>query len=464
MSKKRTYRAVKVETLDTNRLLDRLGENEQALVSLDIAKHKMLGAITTRSGDVIEIIRFDHPTATPMFLDLVARLATNGHSPVVILEPTGTYGDALRYQLGERGIPVYRVSTKHVSDSKELFDRVPSKHDAKDACVIAWLHANGRSTLWTPMSATQRRLRALVASRDAYDAPLCRLRSQLEPLLARHFPEFEAFFDLANRRTPLVLLGEYPAPADLAAAGVDAVADLIRRSARRPIDRAGAERLVAAARESLGAPMIDEERQLVRMLVAEMLRLMTKRKELDEQIATLGQSESSIVAMRPKLGATTAAVVVAHMGSPADYGSAAAFEKAVGFNLKEHSSGTRQGRLQISKRGPARVRKYLFLAALRLVQTEPVVRAWYMRRRGYTEAAKLKAVVAVARKLARALVHVARGEPFDVTKLFDVRRLGFDEEGAGNETRVGIEVLIAEDHRLALRPQWNAMGEELTMS
>jgi hypothetical protein len=54
------------------------------------------------------------------------------------------------------------------------------------------------------------------------------------------------------------------------------------------------------------------------------------------------------------------------------------------------------------------------------------VRAWYQRRRGYTEDSKQRAIVAVMRKLVRALFHVARGEAFDETKLFDVRRLDLD--------------------------------------
>jgi len=43
--------------------------------------------------------------------------------------------------------------------------------------------------------------------------------------------------------------------------------------------------------------------------------------------------------------------------------------------------------------------------------------------KAYKAELPLKAIVAVMRKVARALWHVARGETFDVTKLFDVRRL-----------------------------------------
>ena len=63
-----------------------------------------------------------------------------------------------------------------------------------------------------------------------------------------------------------------------------------------------------------------------------------------------------------------------------------------------------------------------------MVKTDPVVRAWYLRkveRQGGQ--AKMKAVVAVMRKLICALWHVGRGERFDASKLFDTTRLDLPE-------------------------------------
>jgi transposase len=42
----------------------------------------------------------------------------------------------------------------------------------------------------------------------------------------------------------------------------------------------------------------------------------------------------------------------------------------MGLNLVEHSSGTYQGQLRISKRGSPRVRQWLYMAALRLLRRE----------------------------------------------------------------------------------------------
>jgi hypothetical protein len=58
-----------------------------------------------------------------------------------------------------------------------------------------------------------------------------------------------------------------------------------------------------------------------------------------------------------------------------------------------------------------------------LLRTDRVTRAWYDKKVKRDGGKKARAVVAVMRKLAKALFHVARGAPLDTTKLFDVSRL-----------------------------------------
>ena len=121
-------------------------------------------------------------------------------------------------------------------------------------------------------------------------------------------------------------------------------------------------------------------------------------------------------------GAATAGMV--GVGAPTSFATPAALEKAMGINLKVKSSGEGEGKLHITKRGPAQVRQLLYLAVLRLLQSDPIVAAWCRARKSYGgESGKRKAIVAVMRKLVRALWHVARGSVFDASKLFDVRHL-----------------------------------------
>ena len=68
---------------------------------------------------------------------------------------------------------------------------------------------------------------------------------------------------------------------------------------------------------------------------------------------------------------------------------------------------------------------------------DPVVKAWYehkVARQGGKY--KNKAVVAVMRKLAAALWHVARGKVFDSKLLFDAAKLGFGGKSKASMTQL----------------------------
>lgn len=129
----------------------------------------------------------------------------------------------------------------------------------------------------------------------------------------------------------------------------------------------------------------------------------------------------------PAVGHTTAAAVYAEVGDAKSYSCTRAFLKAMGLNLKEKSSGTVKGQLKITKRGPSRVRQYLWLAAFRWIQTDPVANAWYQHKKQRHGGRASRAAVVLMRKLAKALYHVGRGASFDSTKLFDDRRLQLSE-------------------------------------
>src|SRR5712692_2839959 len=93
-------------------------------------------------------------------------------------------------------------------------------------------------------------------------------------------------------------------------------------------------------------------------------------------------------------GLATAGVRWAGLGDPRPYSSGPAYRKAMGRNLVEHSSGTYRGPLRISKRGQPRVRRWLYLAVLRLLRREGV-RDWYQAQKRQGERAAQKALVAV---------------------------------------------------------------------
>lgn len=424
MKKKRTYNSVDVERIDVAMLMQLVAVG--CIIALDIAKTKMMAAVATAAGEVRQLIRFEHPRQTAAFLRMVDELHKAEFAPRVVMEPTGTYGDALRYQFHRRGVPVQMLSPKHTHDFAEVLDGVPSMHDAKAAVALARLAALPElreKAAWKPDDEATLEARALLDQRSPVAKTLALYHGHLEGVLARHWPELGRFIDVHETRSWMPLLKKNPGPAAVAAAGDEAVA-LLRKASRQRLSEERAKAVVDAARTTLGVPMVPGEQAKLKFLVEQIEQQTQLRDGIDEALGELVSKNAEMSRMAVVVGPQCAAAVVTHVGSTFEIASPRALEKSIGVNLKERSSGEKKGRVSITKRGPAQVRQLLYLAALRLLNHDPIVLAWYRARRSYGgESGKKKAVVAVMRKLARALWHVGRGATFDATKLFDVRRL-----------------------------------------
>jgi len=208
------------------------------------------------------------------------------------------------------------------------------------------------------------------------------------------------------------------------AADADGARSLMRRVGGHFLAQSKIDGVVDSAVRSFGMEQIDGEVEMVKAVAAECRRQQRASNKARRRVEELSLSEGASRHMAPVVGKTTAAVLTASVGEATKYKTAAAYEKSMGLNLKEKSSGKHKGALRITKRGPGVARMFLYMAALRLIRSDTVVRAWYAKKvkrdGGKT---KNKAVIAVMRKLTRALWHVARGAEFDSTRLFDVRRL-----------------------------------------
>jgi transposase len=231
MKRKRTYQAERVERLDIAVLLPLLAAG--CIVALDVAKEKFVVALATLAGDVVKLFRFNHPTETRRFMSVVEALRCHVEAGKLkaAMEPTGTYGDAVRHQLVQAGVPVCMVSPKRTHDSQELFDNVRSLHDPKSAVLVAKLCAMGLSTEWKPPPTTQARLRALVDLRRHEHARKEVCFGRLEAVLARHWPEFGQWMDVRKQKTALRLLAHTPSPIEVAAAS-EATHAFVREASR----------------------------------------------------------------------------------------------------------------------------------------------------------------------------------------------------------------------------------------
>jgi transposase len=417
---KRRYCSTKVKFLDWGQL-KRSTEGQKIIFAIDVAKTEFFGALMNEAKEVIVTMKWQHPSETGQVIQHLCHDLSCSQLHMV-MEPSGTYGDPLLYRFEQAGIDVYRVSPKKTYDAKEIYDGVPSLHDAKSAYVLGRLHLEGNSGRWQPLSNQRRQLNALIGLLETYRSSYQRNLNRLEARLARHWPEVLGLLKL-DSVTLEALLIEYGSPSKLAG-DPDGAMNLMTRVGRSGL-RATKKHKVLDASHTLGVPCIEAEREALRALAIELRRLRLLVNQSQRSIHPASGEEPGIASMSRVVGKLTAAVLFAKLGDPADYASATGYVKAMGLNLKEKSSGKFKGRLKITKRGASIARMYLYYGAMRWVKSDPVVRAWYeekVRRDGGK--IKMKALIAIMRKLAKALWHVGQGKPFDSSRLFDRRVLG----------------------------------------
>jgi transposase len=336
----------------------------------------------------------------------------------VALEPSGTYGDALRQALTDAGLEVRRVSPKAAHDYAEVFDGVPSQHDGKDAAIVAELSALGKSAPWPwqPLSAWDQELAYEVDWIDAQHRTAMMWYGRLEGLLARHWPELtvEGGLEISSA-TLLLTLQRYGGPAALVA-DVEAAQRLARWGrGRLPPEKIA--RLLSEASRSVGVRQTPIDVARMQRYAGQAWAARREVQQSLRKLARLAQGHAILEAQGKAVGMATACVLWAHLGDPRDYSCGAAYRKAMGLNLKERSSGQWQGRLTITKRGHPQVRRWLFFAALRAVQ-RPAIRRWYEAQRQREPSAR-RALVGVMRRLALALHRVGvEGVAFDPWRLF----------------------------------------------
>lgn len=420
MKKKHTYRTTDVEHVDVQLFLSLLSVG--CLVSIDVAKTKFVVALATAAGEILKLLRFEHPRQTRKFLELLTTLRDAKLAPRALMEPTGTYGDAVRYQIHRLGIPVHMMQPKHTHDIAEVIDGVPSMHDGKATVALARLFNLTSPVEWKPESEARRDLRAILETRAPMAKTLALYHGHLESLLARHWPEFHLDIDVRVQRSWMSLLGQFTGPESVRESE-QAAKTLLWKACRGQMTRERIDRIIDSARTTMGVPMMSEEQNRMRHVVEELKRITAQVDHADDRIAKAIEHDDVAKQLSTVVGPACAAAIVSVVGSPVEFATARALEKAMGLNLKERTSGEKKGRVGITKRGNSQVRQLLYMAALRLIVTDSIVRAWYRARRSYKSESKVSAVVAVMRKLARALWHVARGKTFDATMLFDVRRL-----------------------------------------
>lgn len=124
--------------------------------------------------------------------------------------------------------------------------------------------------------------------------------------------------------------------------------------------------------------------------------------------------QSDLLQSVPGIGETTAANILAEIGSVQNFGKARQLAAFAGVVPSQHSSGSSvHGKSRMCKKGNAFFRKALFFPAIVAKQHNPII-AVFCKRLAQSGKTKMAIIVAAMRKLAHIIFGILKsGKPFD---------------------------------------------------
>ncbi|WP_077211923.1 IS110 family transposase, partial [Bacillus dakarensis] len=329
----------------------------------------------------------------------------------------------LAYFLEDRGIPLAMTNPMHVKRSKELDDNLPTKHDRKDALVIARLIKDGRFSYPRILKDVEAELRVGSTFRSKLTEELGAVKNMMIRWLDRYFPEFPQVFPSFGKLA-MAVLECTPFPSDLHQKQPDELLSLYRQvEGLKSPQRPKAMLLIEVAANSIG---VTEGREMARIEIATLVR---RYNQLEQDIESITQHLVELVKTSVEyewlstvqgLGDTTIVELLAEIGSFSHYEDPRQLIKLAGLTLRENSSGQHKGQKRISKRGRRKLRAILFRVMMPMVRHNEAFQKLheYYTNRKVNPLRKKQSIVVLCGKLLKVLHGISTKH-----KAFDAQRM-----------------------------------------
>jgi transposase len=403
------------QTSSSTRILPMLA-HDTLYVGVDIGKATHVAGFTSPTL-LTRYQRFEHCPALTFtnsregFRSLVDRISA--YVPLtqvyVVMEVTGHYHRPLLQYLQELDIPVYVM---HVQKRQQGL----LKTDKRDALGLANLLFNQLERgvqLGDPLQAIRRllppteaasQLRGMVYHRSELIVERTQRKNKLTAICDEVFPEFTAILRDPNGLTALALRKRFPTPAAIAAAPLTALQEV--RGKARMLSDAKLVELQRLATYSVGTRepsrlrgLIFEQGQLVEEL--ELLERHLCQLEVEMTQIVLACHEGKILLSIPGIGPIQAAIIVAMIGTIANFERPTQLKSYFGWAPTMRQSGKTLDQARLSPRGIRLMKQTMYLVvwqAIRLKDCEwakiyerlvPIKCSFDERTRSYTAKGKV---------------------------------------------------------------------------
>jgi transposase len=376
--------------------------DERNIVGIDIGKRKHAATAVSPQGVTIASFKLfeNNRSGVDQLERHVLIPATTPHKPMIAMEATGQYWNALHDELQRRGYSCVVLNPIQTSSRGKKQIR-KTKTDLVDSGLIARTILSGDARWTIVPDEAMFELRLLVRHRWRLIRTHGIILRYAISLLDRVFPEFEGIFCKPFLSSIRQLIREIGITPCSLIGNREKVPTVLERASRKMFSKEKIDLLLNRAAESIGTQQGDQTVNHQFRMIVDYLDFVEKQvKEVNEELRKrMAETPSPITSLG--IGPELAATILAESGDVTMFAGPEKYSAFCGLDPSEYKSGDRiKGRTPISKRGSPLLRWAMYMSAVTVCKKHHDFNRIFERHahKGYRYA-----MVAVAHKLARVI-------------------------------------------------------------
>ena len=389
-------------------------------LGIDIAKNTHVASLIDEKGkNIFKGFSFSNTTEGGESLLEIIKNNVEFSDVIVGMEATGHYWLSVYsflYDYNFHSIHVINpIQTDGWRKGTEIRKR---KNDIIDSILIADLIRYGDFVEATLSNEDLFSLRNICRMRNYLVQSTGDLKRKIICVLDQVFPEYQTIFSNTLGTTSKQLLLDFSSPADFEELSVDVLTETLKRLSRKKIGQNTAEKLINSAKNSFGVTFSKESFTFQLKLLIEQVKFIESQiKDCEHKIKELMEKINSPITTIPGIGPVLGAIIISEFGDISRFDKPSKLVAFAGIDATVSQSGEFEGTHNVmSKRGSPYLRKALFQAALVASNTDPVLKAYYQKKRAEGKHHKT-CIGAVARKLCNIIFAVLKNDkPYEVPK------------------------------------------------
>jgi transposase len=387
-------------------------------LGIDIAKNNHVASLISEDGKTLfKAFSFSNTSdGGEALLSKLNSFSNNVSDFIVGMEATGHYWLALYSFLYDNDFTIHVINPIQTDGWRKGTEIRKRKTDIIDSLLIADLIRYGSFVETSLSDEDIFSLRNLTRFRSYLVQSISDLKRKVISLLDQVFPEYQSIFSDVFGKTSKELLLQFSSPIDFENISTDSLAELINKLSRKKSGDIKAGLIKSKAANSFGITFSKDSFTFqLKALIQQMNFIESQVKDTENEVNRLMSLIDSPITTIPGIGNIIGATILGEIGDIDKFDSPRKLVAYAGIDAVVSSSGEFQATHTVmSKRGSPYLRKALFQAALVASFNDPVLNAYYLKKRSEGKH-HLTCIGAVSRKMCNIIYAVLKNQtPYEV--------------------------------------------------